>query len=61
MVGGLEGQHPSLRASRDEGPFSSPPSTDRSEDPASCALTGESQGRRIRPQLPVCEVGVVLA
>ena len=61
IVGGLEGQHLSLRASRDEGSFSSPPSTDPSENPSSCALAGKSEGRRIRPQLPDCDIGVVLA
>lgn len=59
--GGLEGQHSSLRAGRHKGSVSSPPSSDTSEDPASRVLAGESEGRRIGPQLPVCETGGALA
>lgn len=56
---GSGGQHSSLRASRRKGSGSSPPSSDTSDDPAS--LAGESKGRRIGPQLPVCETEVALA
>lgn len=60
MVRGQEGQHPSLRARRNESSFSPPASTGIPQHPASCSLAVGPRAGGPCLSLPVCETGEAL-